>query len=502
MSKAVVRLRARSKVMGAAGRRMLLVGAALACLDACSPVTPVGVTTEDLRLTTRMECPWVGADVRDARGSLRMHYENPATVQPGLQLVGTDLAFPFYFGGRDYVLFGDTGRGGGGGAMLADDSYAQLIDLDPCPRLSFPAQPSPTGAEPVPLRVWWPVGGSYLEVPMGANQTPVGGFSDGTSAWAMVIGRRPCASDGDCATGDTCGAGTCIAGAGSGGPYPRSMLGYGRFWYPPHSWNHVVLEGWLSAREWQTTAARAVPRFDPADPLSPRYFGAPNVPDGVAASMPALFVWGRPAFASSIQQPTYLAYYDLRDSGARRWDPWYFVGTDATGRPRWRRGSQTATTFADAVPVVSAASESIEGAPILANGQMSVSWVPDLERWIMIYGGRPPLVDSSTLFADDRTFGIYFRLSPHPWGPWSPPMRLWDANTGGFYSEGGPMYHPVTNASMQNAGEWPVDSAGAEYGVGIFDRLTAHAPHEVTIRWAMSLWHPYRVVMMSTTFAF
>ncbi len=91
------------------------------------------------------------------------------------------------------------------------------------------------------------------------------------------------------------------------------------------------------------------------------------------------------------------AWQSVLTPGAYR----YFIGVDASGRPRWSSKAAAAVTVA--------------GAPV---GELSVIYDPGLKRWLMTYlqGGNDQIRPSS----DD----IVIRDAPHYWGPWSAPVTL------------------------------------------------------------------------------
>lgn len=443
-------------------------------------------------ISSSLACPWVGKSIVSATP---MSYVEPARSQPSLDFVGTDLGNWFHHGGKNYVVFGDATRSYWTGN---DDAYAQVMSLDACPKLKFITAPGGTGttAAPFDLRfytsptTWW-------QYPLGANETSLGS-SDGSNALAFSVVHRRCAYG---CLGEACDAtGVCVAPAAEGGQQ-RSIMVVSHFLSAPSASSSLQADALIHLRPWQSVSVRAVPRWDPATPFSGAYRGLPDRPDGEAASKPKLFVWGKPSFVAPVQQPTTLLYFDLNEPSPTRWQkPMVFTGLDSHGVPRWAYADPAAPTAPLAAPVITAASETIDGRPILVTGQLNVTWIPELARWLMVYGGRPPS-EGSTAFAADSQYGFFYRSAPHPWGPWTAPARLWDARSAGFYDPGQPMYHPGTNASMQNPGEWPVTAVAGEYAASVFAPLTEDWGSFVRIRWAMSIFKPYRVLMMQTDLA-
>lgn len=476
---------------------------------ASSPDPSTAETSAPLtHLSTSLGCAWVG---RSIGGATPLSYLEPRASQPSLDFIGTDLGTFFHHAGVDYVVFGDATRST---YWANDDAYAVMTDRSSCPKLSFVTQAGPAGPTAAPLRLRLPIAGttSFVDHPLGANETSIG-LSDGRDAFAMSIVHRPCALG--CAAGDSCcpaGArdcvpGVCVAGAADGGPFLRSGFFISKFDAAPRSSNVVTAEGTLQPKSWQSIAARAVPRFKPTAPSDGVYQGMPQRPEGAAATAPKLFVWGRPAFAAATQQPTFLLYYDLAEPSVTRWQkPMVFSGLDGAGNPTWQWTDPAQLETPAAVPVIAASTEVVDGVPLLAPGLMSVAWIEELGQWLMIYGGRaaglPTKGDKlGTRFADDPRYGMVYRTAPHPWGPWSPPQRLWSATTDGGYARGGPMWHPVSNPDMRDPADWSSAFVGGEYGPGIMDRLTTSAGSAVTVRWAMSTLNPYRVWMMESSFS-
>ena len=124
-----------------------------------------------------------------------------------------------------------------------------------------------------------------------------------------------------------------------------------------------------------------------------------------------------------------------------------------------------------------------------ALGELSVRWVPDGGAYLMLAGSGPE---------DPIGPAITLRVAPHPWGPWSPRLRLLDwVATGMSHAD------PFTRF-IKAAGEGdPVgdrifpgqaDGTGAAYAPYIFD---AHLDgEELVLRYTLSTWNPYQVVLM------
>ncbi len=159
----------------------------------------------------------------------------------------------------------------------------------------------------------------------------------------------------------------------------------------------------------------------------------------------------------------------------------YYAGLDAGGAPRWE-------------PRESAA------APIITNGTLgdvSVSWCRELALWLMTYDSRAP-----------AQAGILFSYSTTPWGPWSAPQVLFNAQRDGAL---GKFIHDP-NISPNDGLAGPVIGKGqkdpsavhggayAPYMVEPWTRVHPGAAggRELDLYYVLSTWNPYVVVLMSS----
>ncbi len=459
-----------------------------------------------LKATTTLHCLLVGGPVdrEDAGGApVHLHYHNPETYQPNLRLVGTDLGRTFLHRGTNIILFGDTWPVP---TFAYDDSLATFATPTPdqCPILIFPHEEEPEESMPVrPIMVYHPdPTGEWIPYRMDALKTPMAGFSDGENAYGIFgVGAQIC----PCDTGDTCTGGLCFSPEGYVRVLPRSIAASPEL---PAFYE----EGLLSLHNFVNISVRVVPHFDPENISASVYHFDPAVNFDEQATKPALFVWGKPGFGHLLTPPpTYLMYYDLSATGDYRWIPHYFTGLIG-GVPQWSTVPASEKTAPGITPVITSASETIEGEQIKYPAQISVSFIPALNKWIMLYGGRRPgNKNLNFYFADNTKMGIYLRHADHPWGPWSAPRRIWSAtNDGGHTSF---MFHKIKNPNAYDynlaAFTTITDDAparndaydyGAEYGASIIDSMTWHDETEgkTHVYWAMSTWNPYRVVLMHT----
>ena len=275
-----------------------------------------------------------------------------------------------------------------------------------------------------------------------------------------------------------------------------------------------VTKPWATHRFFNPTA-RSVNDFDPA-----RGAGEPNdyrPVDAQTTQNEGVFVWGRPNFggigSKGRDAQLYLAWVPMPtyDRAANfRWEPRHFAGVDAQGRPRF------STRESDGVPLdLDAETPGVQ--PQEAHdivGQMSISWVESLQRFVMLYGGdlSPTFLD--LIFGPERPdvqhhpLGpIYIRYAEHPWGPWTRPQNLFlagDFNTAsGQYGPGGILHNSrcrqPTCAPSEPVFASSADEYGRLYGPSIIDPWTrARADGGVDLYWNLSTWNPYQVVLMRT----
>ncbi len=154
----------------------------------------------------------------------------------------------------------------------------------------------------------------------------------------------------------------------------------------------------------------------------------------------------------------------------------YFAGMDASSRPVWS-GNE-----ADSQPVVKNGTL----------GDVSVTWCKDLGLWLMTYDSRKPAPE-----------GIQFSYSRTPWGPWSDPQTIFNAQRDGAL---GKFIHdpslqpddglagPVIGAGQKDRGS----VHGGTYAPYMVERWTKVQGSELDIYYVMSTWNPYVVVLMKS----
>lgn len=192
---------------------------------------------------------------------------------------------------------------------------------------------------------------------------------------------------------------------------------------------------------------------------------------GLPVQDPAVLMWGTGAYRKS---DPYLAVTPARSyatgEGTR-----YFAGLDAAGEPTWAAEEARAASLFEQ-PMI---------------GDLSVSLVPQLGLWLMLYDswpGRPQHEDA----------GVQLRTAKAPWGPWSAPV---------------PLLRPIDAvrarlihvANSDDGLEWPLKKfngasrkpePGAIYAPYLVERFTRVDGDRLTVYYLLSTWNPYVVQLM------
>ncbi len=160
------------------------------------------------------------------------------------------------------------------------------------------------------------------------------------------------------------------------------------------------------------------------------------------------------------------------------------------GKPVWSNSE------AGAVPVV--LDNSYPGAPSWPHddptiGNVSVTYSPDLNLWLMTYdGGRN----------DPQTTGIYFTYAMQPWGPWAKPQLIFngarDHGDGVFIYA--PNLSPAGPSGPTRDGVNPITTPGAAFAPQLISRFTKVTGNTLNIYYTMSTLNPYAVVKMRSSF--
>jgi hypothetical protein len=308
----------------------------------------------------------------------------------------------------------------------------------------------------------------------------------------------------------------------------------------------------FSTNRFVNVAARTIAHFDEAHPETNDY----------RPGTQTLLLWGRAAFvgmggAQNLPFFLHVSLADLRKGGAG-WKPRFFAGYDAAGDPAW------SSKESDAEPVYGTDAHLSPTGQIEwfepefdYDNQMTVSFIPALGRFIMLYGGDVPAFmvrDPRTGATPNPTFleraagAIHLRTALHPWGRlrqdplknegFSSPEPILTRGAAARYlacGEGGeqempgclkgdalsprdPTSAPVSpgtavtcvlgDLAMSAQQAMSGNPIGRFYAPNIIDEWTedvssrtsglASGEREVEIYWNVSTWNPYQVILVKT----
>jgi len=191
--------------------------------------------------------------------------------------------------------------------------------------------------------------------------------------------------------------------------------------WPDRPADYAVLARFATNR-FQNATVRTVAYFDPDHPEHADY----------RPGYHTLLMWGRHSFAEygGAQALPFLLYVPLDElRGAPEqvvWRPRFFAGYDDAGKPAWSERES------DAFPIYGADLQPGAGEQLQWSepefdevAQMSLSWVPALSRWVMMYGGDLPAFmvleprsgkARKPVHLPWASGAIHMRTAPHPWG--------------------------------------------------------------------------------------
>ena len=115
-------------------------------------------------------------------------------------------------------------------------------------------------------------------------------------------------------------------------------------------------------------------------------------------------------------------------------------------------------------------------------GEFSAQYIPQLNQWVVLHG-------YVTICTADQ-----------PWGPYSPPVSLWNAWDNDGY--GNFLHVPSTHVPPYDSFPWSpdgytrADSWGGSYGPYLIPRFTSSNPLGTELYFTLSTWNPYRTVLM------
>ena len=167
----------------------------------------------------------------------------------------------------------------------------------------------------------------------------------------------------------------------------------------------------------------------------------------------------------------------------------YFTGL-VNGQPSWSSSESAAVPVVIDNPLhTSTYTPSI--------GNVSVTYSNDLDRWLMTYDGGA---------ASPSTVGVYFAYATQPWGPWSEPQLIFNANRDGAMGSfihdprivpdppGDGLNGPTIGANN------PYTTIGAAYAPYTIERFTKVSGSRLSIYYTLSTWNPYTTVEMRSDF--
>lgn len=202
---------------------------------------------------------------------------------------------------------------------------------------------------------------------------------------------------------------------------------------------------------------------------------------GLPGQGPAVLMWGTGTYRKS---DPYLAVTPAQTyatgEGTR-----YFAGLDAAGEPTWADDESRAAPLFEQ-PVI---------------GDLSVSFVPQVGLWLMLYDAWPGR-GARGAGRGREDAGVQLRTSTTPWGPWSAPERVLrpiDA------AQGKLMHMANTDDGL----EWPLkkfngasrrSEQGAIYAPYVIERFTRVDGDRLKLYYTLSTWNPYVVLLMRSEF--
>jgi hypothetical protein len=341
---------------------------------------------------------------------------------------GTDLGFVVQHGSKLEVLFGDswewldssrtscTTRG----LFWSDDSQGTLPVTRP------PSSQVPLRAASIPSTGISNCNSSILsldtsgtpsnytnitlfmpndeELPLYPGSTPTAAFSDGVNMWAMFKANGP-------------------------PEYDEPGHAYIAFREGARTNYRVRVDlGNNSSNFFINPSATRITSYNATDPKLSNF----ALPSGTNAGVLLLFT--RPKFWSTSGEDAdangmYLVRQDTRisTSGAQTWNPQYFKGIDTTtDKPLWT------SIVSEAVPMLTVPGTT--AGDFKSVNEIDIKWVPELRKWIMLYGGDVHFSTPPPPNDQPRHGAIHMRMAEFPWGPWSPPTPLlWREQMRGYF---------------------------------------------------------------------
>jgi hypothetical protein len=201
---------------------------------------------------------------------------------------------------------------------------------------------------------------------------------------------------------------------------------------------------------------------------------AAKAPPGLPPGGPFVFIWGTGHYRGS---DAFLMIVPVANLASGK-DTLYFRGFDAANAPIWSPEEQQAE-------------------PIVKNGTMgdiSVTWCDRLGLWLMTYDSRRPAAE-----------GIMFSSSATPWGPWSEPQVIFEAERDGAMGKfiHDPASRPDDGLAGPVIGKRAADPGavrGGAYAPYVVERWTKAEGNVLSLYYVISTWNPYVVDLLRSRF--
>jgi hypothetical protein len=228
-------------------------------------------------------------------------------------------------------------------------------------------------------------------------------------------------------------------------------------------------------------------------PMPTGFVYATAVNTALAADLPqdqrlGIFVLGAPRYRASIP---YLAQAPIATlANPATWQ--FFSGRTPDGRPlwvtyaAWMRGAAAARGPAAWKPPGEPEIFAPASAAERCIGEFSITWNRTLEMWLLLYQ------------CERR---VWARVAQAPWGPWSTPTAILDAEQLGC------KMLMTAKGCGDRRDYWPMRHPNGEFVRGglyapyVLNRFTRPAPgpgRRAAITWLVSTWNPYQVAVMRT----
>ncbi|HKN59890.1 MAG TPA: DUF4185 domain-containing protein, partial [Candidatus Acidoferrales bacterium] len=198
----------------------------------------------------------------------------------------------------------------------------------------------------------------------------------------------------------------------------------------------------------------------------------PGTIAGLPPGGPFILVWGTGPYRRSDAYLSIVPAAQFESGKGTR----YFAGLDAGSAPIWSEKETDSRAI-------------VQNGTI---GDLSVTWCKDLGLWLMTYDSRDP-----------APRGVLFSYSRTPWGPWSEPQIIFNAQRDGALGKF--IHNPQANPDDGLAGPVigkgqanPQAVHGGAYAPYVVERWTKVQGSELSIYYVLSTWNPYVVVLMKS----